>query len=160
MKFLNGEALNEAIKKQLNPELNFVSLINYTFNRPSKESVEVINPSLATWCGLVKNGDFFVKFPRKINRPPNNSAGQNAVPEFFDEKVYNQGDTIRKKPITTSSTKCICIGNCFTKPTSVSAKIVMINCSHPMYIGINKAALETSTKLNNHGEAISVRLRI
>ena len=48
MKFLNGEALNEAIKKQLNPELNFVSLINYTFNRPSKESVVVINPSLAT----------------------------------------------------------------------------------------------------------------
>jgi len=54
-KFQNGEALNEAGKKQLNPELNFVSLIelnfispiDYTFNRPSNESVEVINPSLA-----------------------------------------------------------------------------------------------------------------
>jgi hypothetical protein len=28
-KFLNGEALNEAIKKQLNPELNFVNFNGY-----------------------------------------------------------------------------------------------------------------------------------
>lgn len=53
-----------------------------------------------------------------------------------------------------SATIFIWIGNCLMGLASVSAKIVMINCSQPKNIGISSAALETSTRLNTQGDAI------
>src|SRR6185312_15352223 len=98
--------------------------------------------------------DFLVKIPRKSKRPPKSNSGQNAR----SENVYNHGDTIKKNPIKTSKTKCICKGNCFTKPVSLSTKTAMMNCSQPINIGINKAALDTLANPNSQGAAISVKL--
>src|ERR1700761_7135245 len=121
-------------------------------NRPSVESVEVSCPSGNEWCTGAVKGEPSVKIPRNINNPPIKSSGQKAL----SEKVYNHGDTSSTKPINTSKARCIFIGNCLIALILLFAKIAMISCIHPKYIGNNKAALEIFTRLNSHGEAIMV----
>jgi hypothetical protein len=82
-----------------------------------------------------------VNIPITNKSAPNKNCG--GMAPSFAAYPYNHGDTINKKPINTSNTWCICIGNCLIKPPSLRENIAITNLIHPIYMGISRAALDT-----------------